>query len=46
MILAILQVGMASPRLPGKALALLRGQPMVWRQIERLGRGGDQRLRS
>jgi spore coat polysaccharide biosynthesis protein SpsF len=38
MILAILQVGMASPRLPCKALALLSGQPMVWRQIERLRR--------
>lgn len=36
MILAILQVGMASPRLPGKALAMLCGEPMVWRQIERL----------
>ncbi len=41
MILAILQVGMASPRLPGKALALLRGQPMVWRQIERLRRAAS-----
>ncbi len=36
MILAILQVRMTSPRLPGKALAPLRGEPMVWRQIERL----------
>jgi len=36
MILAILQVRMTSPRLPGKALAPLRGEPMVWRQLERL----------
>ena len=36
MILAILQVRMTSARLPGKAMALLRGEPMVWRQLERL----------
>jgi spore coat polysaccharide biosynthesis protein SpsF len=36
MILAVLQVRMTSPRLPGKALAPLRGEPLVWRQIERL----------
>ena len=36
MILAILQVRMTSPRLPGKALAPLRGEPLVWRQLERL----------
>lgn len=36
MILAILQARMASPRLPGKALALIRGEPMIWRQIERI----------
>ncbi len=36
MILAILQVRMTSPRLPGKAMAPLRGEPMVWRQVERL----------
>jgi spore coat polysaccharide biosynthesis protein SpsF len=36
MILAILQARMASPRLPGKALALIRGEPMIWRQVERI----------
>lgn len=36
MILAILQVRMTSPRLPGKAMAPLRGEPMVWRQVERV----------
>jgi spore coat polysaccharide biosynthesis protein SpsF len=36
MILAILQVRMTSPRLPGKAMEPLRGEPMVWRQVERL----------
>ncbi|HEY9216999.1 MAG TPA: NTP transferase domain-containing protein [Phenylobacterium sp.] len=36
MILAILQVRMTSLRLPGKAMALLRGEPMVWRQLERI----------
>jgi spore coat polysaccharide biosynthesis protein SpsF len=36
MILAILQARMASPRMPGKALALIRGEPMIWRQVERI----------
>lgn len=36
MILAILQTRMTSPRLPGKAMAPLRGEPMVWRQVERI----------
>ena len=36
MILAILQVRMTSPRLPGKAMERLCGEPMVWRQIERI----------
>lgn len=36
MILAILQARMSSKRLPGKVMALLAGQPMVWRQVERL----------
>ena len=38
MILAILQSRMASPRLPGKALASLHGEPLVYRQIERIAR--------
>ena len=36
MILAILQVRMNSPRLPGKALAPLHQASLVWRQVERL----------
>jgi len=36
MILAVIQARMASARMPGKALASLAGQPMIWRQIERL----------
>lgn len=36
MILAIIQARMASGRLPGKSLASLAGQPLIWRQIERL----------
>lgn len=36
MILAILQARLATPRLPGKAMALLRGEPMIWRQIQRI----------
>jgi spore coat polysaccharide biosynthesis protein SpsF len=36
MILAVLQARMASPRLPGKAMASLRGEPMIWRQVERI----------
>jgi spore coat polysaccharide biosynthesis protein SpsF len=35
-ILAILQARMTSPRLPGKAMSPLRGEPMVWRQVERV----------
>lgn len=38
MILAILQARMSSTRLPGKVLKPLAGQPMILRQIERLGR--------
>ena len=37
MILAILQARMTSPRLPGKAMAPLRDQPMILRQLERIG---------
>ena len=36
MILAVLQARMTSPRLPGKAMAPLLGEPMIWRQIERI----------
>lgn len=36
MILAILQARMTSSRLPGKAMAPLRGEPMIWRQVERI----------
>ncbi|MBP6546690.1 MAG: NTP transferase domain-containing protein [Phenylobacterium sp.] len=36
MILAILQARMTSPRLPGKAMAPLRGEPMILRQVERI----------
>lgn len=36
MILTIVQARMGSKRLPGKALASLQGQPMIWRQLERL----------
>ena len=36
MTLAIVQARMGSKRLPGKALAPLGGQPMIWRQLERL----------
>jgi spore coat polysaccharide biosynthesis protein SpsF len=38
MFVAILQARMACSRLPGKAMAPLAGEPMVWRQIERLRR--------
>lgn len=38
MIAAILQARMSSSRLPGKVLAPVLGQPMIARQIERLGR--------
>lgn len=36
MILTIIQARMGSKRLPGKSLASLHGQPMIWRQLERL----------
>jgi len=36
MILAVLQARMAAGRLPGKAMATLRGEPMIIRQLERL----------
>ncbi len=36
MIIAVVQARMSSKRLPGKAMAPLRGEPMIWRQIERL----------
>lgn len=36
MILAILQARMTSSRLPGKAMAPLLGEPMIWRQVERI----------
>ena len=38
MFVAIVQARMASRRLPGKAMAPLAGEPMIWRQIERLRR--------
>jgi spore coat polysaccharide biosynthesis protein SpsF len=38
MILAILQARVSSTRLPGKVLKPILGQPMLARQIERLGR--------
>lgn len=40
MILAILQARMTSPRLPGKAMAPLRGEPLIWRQVERIRQAG------
>jgi len=36
MTLAIVQARMGSKRFPGKALAPLAGQPLIWRQLERL----------
>lgn len=36
MILAILQARMSSTRMPGKVMAPVLGEPMIWRQIERL----------
>jgi spore coat polysaccharide biosynthesis protein SpsF len=36
MILAILQARMSSTRLPGKVMMPLAGEPMIWRQIQRL----------
>ena len=38
MILGVLQARVSSSRLPGKVLALVEGQPMILRQIERLRR--------
>ncbi len=38
MFVAILQARMASRRLPGKVMAPLAGESMIWRQIERLRR--------
>ena len=35
-VLCIVQARLASRKLPGKPLASLRGQPMIWRQLERL----------
>ena len=36
--LAILQARMTSSRLPGKVMAPVLGEPMIGRQLERLGR--------
>lgn len=38
MILAILQARMSSTRMPGKVMAPVLGEPMIWRQIERVRR--------
>lgn len=38
MFVAVLQARMSSRRLPGKVMAPLAGEPMIWRQIERLRR--------
>jgi spore coat polysaccharide biosynthesis protein SpsF len=38
MILAILQARTASSRMPGKVMAPVLGEPMIWRQIERIRR--------
>jgi spore coat polysaccharide biosynthesis protein SpsF len=38
MILAILQARMSSTRMPGKVMAPVLGEPMIWRQIERIRR--------
>ena len=37
-ILAILQARMSSRRMPGKVMTDLTGEPMIWRQIERIRR--------
>lgn len=37
MIVAILQARMTSTRLPGKVMLPIAGEPMIWRQIQRLG---------
>ena len=45
MILAVLQARMSSTRLPGKVMAPILGQPMLLRQLERVGRArGFDRL--
>ncbi len=38
MFVAVLQARMNSLRMPGKVMAPLAGEPMIWRQIERLRR--------
>jgi spore coat polysaccharide biosynthesis protein SpsF len=38
MTLAILQARMASTRMPGKVMAPVLGEPMIWRQVERIRR--------
>ena len=38
MILAVLQARMSSTRMPGKVMAPVLGEPMIWRQIERMRR--------
>ena len=38
MILAVLQARMSSTRMPGKVMAPVLGEPMIWRQIERTRR--------
>lgn len=38
MALAILQARMSSTRMPGKVMAPVLGEPMIWRQVERLRR--------
>jgi spore coat polysaccharide biosynthesis protein SpsF len=38
MILAVLQARMSSTRMPGKVMAPVLGEPMIWRQIERIRR--------
>ena len=41
MILAVLQARMSSSRFPGKVLRPLLGEPMLFRQIERVRRAGS-----
>src|SRR3954471_20083116 len=36
MILAVLQARTASTRMPGKVMAPICGEPMIWRQLERI----------
>lgn len=38
MVLAILQARMSSSRMPGKIMSPVLGEPMIWRQIERIRR--------